>query len=165
MFIPTVIMGILALIFLITGYAAGEGKHLLGLKSAAKMTVEILPLLVFAFIIAGMVQVLIPKELISRWVGGESGLRGILIGTVAGGLTPGGPYVSLPLVAGLLKAGAGVGTMVAYLTAWSLWAVGRLPMEFGMLGWRFTLVRLACTFFFPPIAGLIAQFFFSNIKS
>jgi uncharacterized membrane protein YraQ (UPF0718 family) len=98
-------------------------------------------------------------------VGGESGLRGILIGTVAGGLTPGGPYVSLPIVAGLLKAGAGVGTMVAYLTAWSLWAVGRLPMEFGMLGWRFTLVRLACTFFFPPIAGLIAQIFFSNIKS
>ncbi len=165
MFIPTVAMGILALIFVITGYATGEGKHLVGLKSAAKMTVEILPLLVFAFIIAGMVQVLIPKELISKWVGAESGLKGILIGTFAGGLTPGGPYVSLPIVAGLLKAGAGIGTMVAFLTSWSLWAVGRLPMEFGILGWRFTLVRLACTFFFPPIAGLIAQFFFSNIKS
>ena len=164
MFIPTVTMGILALIFVIIGYATGEGKHLVGLKSAAKMTMEILPLLVFAFIIAGMVQVLIPKELISRWVGAESGLKGILIGTFAGGLTPGGPYVSLPIVAGLLKAGAG-GTMVAFLTSWSLWAVGRLPMEFGILGWRFTLVRLACTFFFPPIAGLIAQFFFSNIKS
>jgi len=158
-------MGILALVAVAAGYASGGGKHMVGLKAAAKMTLEILPLLIFAFIIAGMVQVLIPKELISRWVGEESGLKGILIGTVAGGLTPGGPYVSLPLVAGLLKAGAGIGTMVAYLTAWSLWAVGRLPMEFGMLGWKFTLIRLACTFFFPPIAGFIAQLFFSNIKT
>jgi uncharacterized membrane protein YraQ (UPF0718 family) len=165
MLVPTIIMGILALILLIVAYVSGENKHLVGLKAAAKMTVEIIPLLIFAFIIAGMVQVLIPKEAISRWVGGESGIKGILIGTIAGGFTPGGPYVSLPIVAGLLKAGAGIGTMVAFLTSWSLWAVGRLPMEFGMLGWKFTLARLACVFFFPPIAGLIAQFFFSHLKT
>ena len=165
MLVPTIVMGILALIFLFWGYVSGEGKHLVGLKVAAKMTIELIPLLIFAFIIAGMVQVLIPKELISKWVGAESGIKGILIGTIAGGFTPGGPYVSLPIVAGLLKSGAGVGTMVAYLTAWSLWAVGRLPMEFGILGWKFTLVRFVCTFFFPPIAGFIAQFFFSHIRT
>jgi uncharacterized membrane protein YraQ (UPF0718 family) len=164
MFMPTLVMGILALVFVVIGYLAGEGKHLAGLKSAARMTLEILPLLLFAFIIAGMVQVLVPKELISRWVGSESGLKGILIGTLAGGFTPGGPYVSLPVVAGLLKAGAGIGTMVAFLTSWSLWAIARLPMEFGMLGWRFTVVRLAVTFFFPPIAGLLAQFLSSYFK-
>jgi len=164
MFIPTLVMGVLALVFVVIGYLAGEGKHLVGLKSAARMTLEILPLLLFAFIIAGMVQVLVPKELISRWVGSESGLKGILIGTLAGGFTPGGPYVSLPVVAGLLKAGAGIGTMVAFLTSWSLWAIARLPMEFGMLGWRFTVVRLTATFFFPPIAGLLAQFLWSYFK-
>jgi len=104
-----------------------------------------------------MVQVLLPKDLLSRWVGTESGLKGILVGTLAGGLTPGGPYVSLPVVAGLLKAGAGAGTMVAFLTSWSLWAVSRLPMEIGILGWKFTVLRLAATFFFPPIAGLLAM--------
>lgn len=164
MFMPTLVMGVLALVFLVIGYLAGDGKHLLGLKSAGRMTLEILPLLLFAFIIAGMVQVLVPKELISRWVGAESGIKGILIGTLAGGFTPGGPYVSLPVVAGLLKAGAGIGTMVAFLTSWSLWAIARLPMEFGMLGWRFTVVRLATTFFFPPIAGLLAQFISTYFK-
>lgn len=164
MFMPTLVMGILAVVLLVIGYLAGEGKHLAGLKTAARMTLEILPLLLFAFIIAGMVQVLVPKELISRWVGAESGFKGILIGTFAGGFTPGGPYVSLPIVAGLLKSGAGIGTMVAFLTSWSLWAIARLPMEFGMLGWRFTVVRLAATFFFPPIAGLLAQYFASYFK-
>jgi len=46
---------------------------------------------------------ILPTELLSKWVGVESGLRGIFIGTIAGGLAPGGPYVSLPLVAGLLR--------------------------------------------------------------
>jgi len=107
--------------------------------------------------VAGMVQVLVPREILSEWVGAESGMRGILIGTVTGALAPGGPYVSLPVAAGLLQAGAGVGTMVAFLTGWSLWAVSRLPMEVGIMGWKFTLIRIASTFFFPPIAGLIAQ--------
>jgi uncharacterized membrane protein YraQ (UPF0718 family) len=90
----------------------------------------------------------------------ESGFRGILLGTVAGAIAPGGPYVSLPIAAGLIKSGAGVGTMVAFLTGWSLWALGRLPMEVGILGWKFTIIRFTSTFIFPPIAGLIAQLFF-----
>ena len=164
MFIPTIIMAALAAIFLIIGYYKGQGQHITGIKSAMNMTVQILPLLVFAFIVAGMVQVLLPHELISKWIGAESGIRGILIGTVAGALAPGGPYVSLPVAAGLLRSGAGVGTMVAFLTGWSLWAVSRLPMEVGILGWKFTLIRLASTFFFPPIAGLIAHLFFAGAK-
>ena len=164
MLIPTVVMAFFAVVLVIIGYSKGEGQHITGLKSALKMTTEILPLLVFAFIVAGMIKVLLPQELMSRWVGEESGFRGILIGTVAGGIMPGGPYVSLPLAAGLLRAGAGLGTMVAFLTAWSLWAVARMPMEIGIMGWKFTLVRLACTFFFPPIARLLAQAFFSGFK-
>ena len=164
MLIPTIIMGVLAVILLFIGYNKGQGQHISGIKSALNMTVEILPLLVFAFIVAGMVQVLLPRELLSKWVGVESGMRGILLGTVAGGFSPGGPYVSLPIVAGLLRSGASVGTMVAFLTGWSLWAIGRLPMEIGILGWKFTLIRIASTFFFPPIAGLIAQTFFASVK-
>lgn len=164
MIIPTIIMGVFAIVLLFIGYYKGQGQHISGMRSAVNMTVEIIPLLVFAFIVAGMIQVLLPRELLAKWIGAESGMRGIFIGTVAGGLSPGGPFVSLPIVAALLRAGAGVGTMVAYLTAWSLWAVARLPMEVGILGWKFTLIRIASTFFFPPIAGLIAQTFFSGVK-
>jgi uncharacterized membrane protein YraQ (UPF0718 family) len=164
MLVPTIIMGILAVILLTAGYYRGEGEHLAGLKMSLRMFTEIVPLLICAFIVAGMVQILIPQEIISRWVGAESGLRGILIGTVAGGLTPGGPYVSMPIVAGLIHSGAGIGTMVAFITGWSLIAVSRLPLEVGILGWEFTGIRLAVSFFFPPIAGLLAQFFFSSPK-
>ena len=162
MLIPTIIMGVIAIVLLFIGYQRGGGEHILGLKTAGNLLIQIVPLLVFAFIVAGMVQTLIPREMISRWVGIESGFRGILIGSALGGLTPGGPFVSMPIAAGLLRTGASIGTMVSFITAWSLWAVSRLPMEVGLMGWKFVLIRLACTFFFPPIAGLIANLFFSR---
>lgn len=162
MLVPTIIMGVLALALLLVGFWRGQGEHLTGLKSALNMIIEILPMLVCAFIVASMVQAFLPRELISRWVGLESGWRGLLIGTLTGALTPGGPYVSLPIATGLLRAGAGVGTMVAFLTGWSLWAFSRLPLEVGILGWRLALIRFASTFFFAPIAGWIAQTLFGK---
>jgi uncharacterized membrane protein YraQ (UPF0718 family) len=164
MLIPTIIMGVIAVALLYIAYQRGGGEHVVGLKSAGNLLVQILPLLIFAFIVAGMMQVLIPRELIVKWVGVESGLRGILIGSVLGGLMPGGPMTSLPVAAGLLRVGASIGTMVAFLTGWSLLAFTRLPMEIGIMGWKFALIRLACVFFFPPIAGLIANKLFSSVE-
>ena len=155
MLIPTIIMAAIAIALFVFAYT--KGQHMSGIKSGLMMTATTLPLLVFSFLVAGLVQALLPQDLISKWVGVESGLRGILIGTVAGSLTPGGPYVSMPIAAGLLRAGAGVGTMVAFLASWSLWAVSRLPMEFGILGWKFTIIRIASTIVFPPLAGIIAN--------
>ncbi len=164
MLIPSIMMALLALMLVLIGYNKGGGEHIVGLQSAWKMTIQILPLLICAFIVAGMIQVLIPREILAKWVGAESGFKGIMIGSLAGGLAPGGPYVSLPIVAGMLKSGASVGTMVAFLTGWSLWAFNRLPMEIGILGWQFTLIRFAAILVFPPIAGLIAQLLFGNVK-
>ena len=162
MFYATVIFGVLAVVLLSIGYYRGEGQHIAGIKVGFKILIQILPMLMLAFIVAGMVQVLIPKEVIGQWVGAESGWRGILIGTGAGALTPGGPFVSMPMVAGFFKAGAGYGTMVAYITAWSLLSVARLPLEVGILGWHFTAVRLVCTWFMAPLAGFIANAFFKT---
>ena len=164
MLIPTIIMGVIAAVLLYLGYQKGGGEHILGLKSAGTLLLQIVPLLIFAFIIAGMMQFLIPQEIIARWIGAESGFRGLLIGSVIGGFMPGGPMTSLPVAAGLLRVGANVGTMVAFLTGWSLLAVTRLPLEIGLLGWKFSLIRLACVFFFPPIAGFIANKFFSSVN-
>jgi uncharacterized membrane protein YraQ (UPF0718 family) len=156
-------MGSIAIFLLYLGYQKGGGEHVAGLKITGDLLLEITPLLIFSFIIAGMVQVLIPQDLISKWVGPESGFRGILIGTICGSLTPSGPFVSMPIGAGLLKSGASIGTVVAFMTAWSLLGISRMPIEFGIMGWQFTLIRLASgVLLFPIVAGLLANMFFRH---
>jgi len=112
MFITTIIMAVLAIIFILIGYLRGQGQHISGLKTTLNMTIQILPLLIFSFIVAGMAQSLISKEIIANWIGAESGIKGIIIGTAAGSLVPGGPYVALPLSAGFLGVGASIGTVL-----------------------------------------------------
>ena len=164
MLIPTIIMGVIAVGMFIYAYRMGGGEHIMALKSAGSLMLQVLPMLIFVFIIAGVIQYILPVDVVAKWVGTESGIRGILVGTVAGGLTPGGPMVSMPIAAGLLGAGAGIGTMVAFMTGWSLWAFSRIPLEVGLMGWKFTAIRLTCTFFFPVIAGLLADALFSMVK-
>ncbi|MFH1479481.1 MAG: permease [Candidatus Omnitrophota bacterium] len=162
MFIPTLAMGILAAILVIIGYYRGE--HVSGLKESLNMMIQMVPLLIFALIVAGMTRALLPESVISRWIGDEAGIKGVLIGTLTGAFTPGGPYVSMPIVAGLVKSGASVGIMVAYLTSWSLINVTRLPLDIGILGLRFTIVRFISVLIFPPIAGMLAIFINKFIK-
>jgi uncharacterized membrane protein YraQ (UPF0718 family) len=159
----TIVMVIIAVALLVVAYFMGNNLHILGLKKSGEMLIQVFPLLIAAFVIAGMVQVLIPKEFIVKWLGPESGLKGIALGALAGGLTPGGPVINFPIVASIYKSGAGIGTVVAYVTAWSLVSVVRFPLEVSLISPKFAFIRLACTFFFPPIAGLIAHVIFSKV--
>jgi len=159
--IATIVMIAFALALL--GCAVNQGVHAEGLRSGFHSFLSILPLLVAVFTIAGLVEVLVPKEKVAALLGDQAGFRGILLGCAAGAITPGGPYVSFPLVATIYHSGAGIGTVVAFVTAWSLWAIARLPMEIGIVGPRVTLIRVLSTLIFPPLAGLIARALFSGL--
>jgi len=162
--IPTIIMGVIAVALVIIAYVKGNNLHIEGLKAGGNILLDVLPMLIFAFIIAGTLPLLIPSDVISNWLGADSGIRGVFIGTAVGGFMPGGPFTAMPIAAGLLQAGASIGTMVAFMTGWSLWAITRMPIEIGLMGWKFTAIRLACTFLFPIIAGLLANLFFSKVN-
>jgi hypothetical protein len=71
---------------------------------------------------------------------------------------PGGPILSFPIVVVLYKAGAGVPQLIAFLTAWSVFAFHRIMIyEVNLMGWRFTAVRLVSSLVLPPLAGLGAM--------
>ena len=70
---------------------------------------------------------------------------------------PGAPYAVFPVVASLYKAGADPGTVVGFVSAWSLWSVSRLPVEMALIEPRVALTRYAITFVMPPLAGIAAH--------
>ena len=44
---------------------------------------------------------LIPREVVSRLIGDQAGIKSVVIATIAGALTPGGPLTSFPVVVAL----------------------------------------------------------------
>ena len=152
----TLILVLISALLLAIAFFQGRDLPLAGLMVAGRTLWRNLPVLLLGFVIAGLVQLLIPKELISRWLGAQSGVKGVLVACVVGGLVPGSPYAIFPLVATFYRAGAGIGAVVGFISAWSLWSVSRLPIEMALIDPKAALVRYGITFVVPPIAGLIA---------
>ena len=79
-----------------------------GLRAGSRGAATLVPLLAVVFLLAGFAEVLLPREAVSHWLGGQSGVRGYLLALVLGAVTPGGGPVGLPLAAALMRSGAGV---------------------------------------------------------
>jgi len=138
----------------------GPALAFAGLLQGGRTLLSVTPLLLFAFLIAGLIQTLVTQELVSRWLGAQSGWRGLLLAGLGGALIPGGPYVYYPITAALLRSGAGLGVLVTFVSAKNLWSVTRLPLEFALLGSRMTIVRFVATLLLPPLLGFVAETFF-----
>jgi len=142
----------------VAAYLRG-GTELLreGLGDGGSMLLRFGLVITVSFFAAGLAQVLVPSGLVEGSIGPGSGLRGIVIAAGAGMITPAGPFVSMPIAAAMLRTGAGLGPVVAFLTGWSLLAVHRLiAWEIPILGARFALLRYAISFALPILAGWIA---------
>ena len=125
--------------------------------------IGLIPLIITATLIAGLAQAAIPKEIIANLLGKEAGLKGIALGSFLGSVVPGGPYVVFPLLGGLYRAGASVGTVIAFVTAWALISLARIPMEIPFLGTKIVALRLALSLIFPIVLGVLGQIIFSKL--
>src|SRR2546428_4027908 len=90
----TIVLVVLALVLAAVAYLKDPGLPLIGAKNGFSMLRFILPRLVPALMLAGLMQVLIPQAVGSRHLGRAGGLRAIPIATAPGALTPGGPLGS-----------------------------------------------------------------------
>ena len=133
----------------LAGLRQGGVTSLLLLRTVARM-------LVLGMLLASMTQVILPEDLVTRWMGEESGFTGILIAAVVGAIVPGGPYVVIPLAGSIFLSGAGVGPVAAFLTAWNTIPLTRTVMwELPFLGGAFSSSRMLVNLPFPIAAGVL----------
>jgi uncharacterized membrane protein YraQ (UPF0718 family) len=114
----------------------------------------LLPRLAIGVIGAGFLAALLPQEVVRSWLGPDSGITGLLLATVAGALTPGGPVIGFAIGASALKSGAGYVAVMAYVTAWALFAVQRLFVwEIPVMPARVVWLRVAASLPLPIITA------------
>ena len=157
----TYVLAAVAVVLAIVAYIKDPGLPAIGIKNGLSLLWFVLPRMVPALILAGLMQVLVPQEVVARYFGRAAGFRALAIATVAGALTPGGPMVSVPLLVVLANSGMAMGPLVAYMTSWSLFGIQRIiAWEAPLMGWRFVLVRIVPSLAFPFIAGWLAKLWY-----
>ena len=156
----TYILAALAIVLGVVAYLKDPGLPALGVKNGLSLLWFVLPRLVPALILAGLMQVLVPQDVVARYFGRAAGFRALVVAEIAGALTPGGPMVSVPLLVAAANSGAATPSLVAYMTAWSLFGVLRIiSWEAPLMGWRFVTVRVIASLGLPILAGWLVAVF------
>jgi len=156
----TIVLAAAAVVLAGIAYLKDPGLPLLGAKNGFSMLAFVLPRMVVALLLAGLMQVLVPQDFVSRHFGQGGGLRGLVLATLAGVVTPGGPMVTMPFMVALANSGAALSSLVAYMTAWSLFGLQRIiAWEAPLMGWRFVFARVVPSLAFPVIAGWLVSVF------
>src|SRR5262245_49636942 len=137
----------------------GQARFFEILISDLYLFVDILPKVLAACLIASFVAVLMPRATVQRWVGGESGMLGVLIATLAGVICPGGPITIFPIAAAFVAIGADLGAAIALITSWTLLGSARiLVWELPFLGGEFVFWRALISMPLPIVAGLLTRY-------
>jgi len=106
---------------------------------------EMLCVLPMMFLLIGVFDVWVPRDVVERHVGERAGPIAILWMVLLAMLQAGPLYGAFPVAAALWKKGCAARYVFIYLGAFSVMKLPMLSFEITFLGWRFSLVRLLFT--------------------
>jgi len=119
--------------------------------------IEMLGILPAVMVLMGLFTVLIPKEMVVKYLGKTSGLKGIILAIFLGALPTGPLYVAFPIAVALIEKGARISNVIIFLSAWACIKIPQEMMEFRFLGLKFMALRLFLTIVFVIIMGTLIE--------
>ena len=133
----------------------------LGLKSfniafaSFKQMLQVVPPIM---IILALIDVWIPRETMMKYMGDNSGIKGVSLAMLIGSIAAGPMYAAFPFTKVLLKKGVKFSNIIIFMNAWCVTKISTLMFEFSSLGYKFTLARLLIDIPGVIIMGYLVQF-------
>ena len=130
-------------------------KTIMALKKAWKSFENILPQFLSILIIIGLALAILSPETITKLLGTQSGLAGVLAAAIIGSITLIPGFVAFPLAAALLKNGAGYMQIAAFVSTLMMVGIVTMPLEIKTFGKRATIIRNVGAFVFSLATAFV----------
>ena len=127
------------------------------ITASRKFFYEMILILPAVTILMGLFNVYVPKEIVVKYIGETAGIKAIFIGLLIGSLPTGPLYIAFPMASALIKKGAKISCIIAFLSAWACIKIPQEMIELQFLGLKFMLLRLTLTIVFVIIMGLLIE--------
>jgi len=99
------------------------------------------------FILLGLLDTWVPKETIVKYMGEDSGIKGVLLSLLIGSAAAGPLYGAFPVAAVFMKKGVKFTNIMIFLGAWSTTKIPMILFEMASLGTKFAFTRLIVDIF------------------
>lgn len=144
-----------SIILLIISFLKDKTKTKKALKKAYKSFMKLVPVLIPMVLFVGVLLTLVSPEFISRILGENSGVFGVVIGTILGSIAFMPGFVAFALGDNLLSNGAGYVQVAAFISTLMAVGVSSYGVEVKYFGKKMTLLRNAY--------ALVASIIFATI--
>ncbi len=156
-----IILSAAALLVIILNFLAGGFDQVEeGFLASLNTLLRALPIILAAFFLTGQLRALLSTESINRLLQKISGIKGVVLSCIAGGLLPGGPYVYYPFIYNFKEKGIPFHLFFSFIVGKQVYDVARLPLEISLINPGIALLRNLITLPLPILLGLLSRFFF-----
>ena len=118
---------------------------------------KMISILPAVLILMGLVDVWVPEKLIKKYLGQNTGFKGIITAIILGTLPTGPMYVAFPIASELLRKKAGLKNVIIFLGVWASLKIPQIGVEIQFLGLKFTTLRFALTLLSVISIGIIIE--------
>lgn len=119
--------------------------------------IEMFQVLPVIFLLTVVIEALIPKEVIIKRFGKNSGIMGNILALFLGSISAGPIYAAFPISKMLLSKGASVANIVIIISSWAVVKVPMLANEAKFLGVDFMAARWVLTVIFIFLMGWVME--------
>lgn len=120
--------------------------------------------LLFGFLVAGIIHVFINEKIIGKHFG-KHNLLSVVKASLFGIPLPLCSCSVVPTAISLKKDGASKGSILSFLISTPTTGIDSIFATYSLLGWLFTIFRVAASFFAGVLAGVLSVLFDSNEKT
>ena len=117
----------------------------ISIKNSFYYIKEMLMIMPVIFVLTALLDTWIAKEKITKYLGKQSKVKGIILSFVLGSISAGPIYAAFPMCVMLHKKGASVRNLVIILSSWAVIKVPMLLNEAKFLGIKFMAIRWVLT--------------------
>lgn len=151
----TIFLYFFSVILTIILWKKDSNKTKKALFKAFKSFESILPQFITVLFLIGLIFSMIPTDTISKILGNDTGLIGVISAGIIGSLTLIPSFVAFPLVASLKEQGAGVPQVVMFISTLMMVGLVTLPIEKEYFGKKIAYSRNILSFIFSLIIAII----------
>lgn len=130
-------------------------KTLQALRKAFKALEHILPEFLVVILLVGLLLALMDPAFISRLIGVDSGIFGMVLALLVGSITLIPGFIAFPTAVMLLQGGAGYMQIGAFISTLMMVGVVTIPVEKNYFGLKLTVLRNSLAFIFSIVVALV----------
>lgn len=140
---------------LLLSFFKNKEKTKLAIKKGWKSFEKILPQFLTVLMLIGILLSVFDTNTISRIIGADSGIAGVILAAVTGSITLIPGFIAFATASALLHAGAGYMQIAAFISSLMMVGIVTLPLEIQYFGKKVAVLRNLFAFLFSFLVAFL----------